>query len=110
MRRLGEIAGGYLANSLAIMTDAAHLCSDMAGLFISLFAVWMGRKPATSTHTFGFQRAEIAGATASVFLIWALTGILVYEAINRIINPVHAVDGKIMVCCVFARACVRART
>jgi zinc transporter 2 len=42
-----ELVGGLLAGSLAIMTDAAHLLSDVSGIFISLFALWIGRRPAT---------------------------------------------------------------
>lgn len=43
-----EIIGGILANSLAILTDAAHLMSDIAGFMISIFAIWLGRKKSNS--------------------------------------------------------------
>jgi cation diffusion facilitator family transporter len=89
------------AGSLAIMTDAAHLLSDVAAFMISLFAVWLAEHPPTKTHTFGFHRVEAIGALLSVILIWALTGVLVYEAVLRIIKP-EPVDGKIMfivACC-----------
>jgi zinc transporter 2 len=68
-------------------TDAAHLLSDVAAFMISLFAVLLGERPPTSTHTFGYHRIEVIGALVSVLLIWLLTGILVYEAILRIITP-----------------------
>jgi len=90
-----EVAGGYIANSLSIMTDAAHLLSDVAGFAISLFAVWIAERPPTKSATFGFHRIEIFGAVASVLLIWILTGVLVYEAILRIITP-EKVDGRTM--------------
>ena len=51
------ISGGYLANSLAIVTDAAHLMSDFAGFMISLLALWIATKPATTTLSFGWHRA-----------------------------------------------------
>lgn len=92
---IAEIVGGLLANSLAIMTDAAHLLSDLAGFLISIFALWLATRPATSRLSFGFHRAEILGALISVLLIWVLTGILVYEACWRLAHP-EDVDGKIM--------------
>lgn len=92
---IAEIIGGYMANSLAIMTDAAHLLSDLAGFLISISALWLANKTPTSRLSFGFHRAEILGALVSVLLIWLLTGVLVYEATLRVMNP-EPVDGKIM--------------
>ena len=43
---IGEIIGGYLSGSLAIITDAAHMLSDVAGFMISYFAIYMGSRPA----------------------------------------------------------------
>lgn len=96
-----EIAGGYIAGSLAIMTDAAHLLSDVAGFLISLFALYLGNRKATPILSFGFKRAEIVGAILSVMLIWFLTGVLLWEAVLRtksILNHTREefVDGKIM--------------
>ncbi|RLN96839.1 hypothetical protein BBJ28_00016683 [Nothophytophthora sp. Chile5] len=102
-----EIVGGFLAGSLAIMTDAAHLLSDVAGFSISLVAIWLGTLPASVRHSFGFHRAEVIGAIMSVQVIWVLTGILLYSAVGRFMeclepNPEERVDGKIM----FIVACV----
>lgn len=52
-----EVIGGYLSGSLAILTDAAHLLSDMAGFFISLFAIWLAGFPPSKHMSFGYQRA-----------------------------------------------------
>ena len=90
-----EVVGGYLAGSLAIMTDAAHLLSDAASFAISLSAVWMADRPRTARATFGYHRVEIVGAMASVLLIWVLTAALCVEAVSRVIKP-EPVDGKIM--------------
>ena len=62
---------------------------------ISLFAVWIARRPASSSLTWGYHRYEVVGAIASVSLVWMLTGILVVEAIGRLMNP-SPVDGFIM--------------
>ena len=90
-----EIVGGVMAGSLAILTDAAHLMSDVAGFGISIFAIWLGRRDATVEFSYGWSRAEVIGALSSVILIWGLTAWLVYEAILRIMTP-SPVDGWIM--------------
>ena len=68
-----EIIGGLIAHSLAILTDAAHLFSDLAGIGISIFAIWIGQKKASSEFSYGWGRAEVVGALASTILIWGLT-------------------------------------
>lgn len=93
-----EVAGGVMANSLAIFTDAAHMLTDVAGFAISLFAIWASGWEATPSQTFGFARLEILGALGSILLIWLLTGILAYEAIHRLFfaDVANAVDGRLM--------------
>lgn len=93
---LAEIIGGYLSNSLAIMTDAAHLLSDLAGFLISLFALWVGQKAPTRRMSFGYYRAEILGAVLSVLFIWVLTGVLVYMAVDRVRFPNYEIDADTM--------------
>jgi zinc transporter 2 len=92
---MAEIIGGLLANSLAIITDAAHLFSDLSGFLISIFAIMIGQKPANKIFTFGYHRAEVLGALTSVITIWILTGFLIKEAIDRLANPTP-IDAKIM--------------
>lgn len=92
---LAELVGGYLSGSLAIMTDAAHLLSDVAGFLVSLCALSLSRRKASSIMSYGYHRAEILGALLSISLVWALTGWLVVEAIDRLRNPQH-IDGKVM--------------
>ena len=91
-----EIIGGVLANSLAIATDAAHLLTDFASFMISLFSIWLASRPATRRMSFGWHRAEVVGATVSVLLIWVVTGILVYIAVQRIVNQEFDLDATIM--------------
>ncbi len=96
-----QIVGGYLAKSIAIFTDSAHMASDMIGFAISIFSLKMAQKPATKSLTFGYHRSEIIGTLVSVVIIWVLTFWLVVEATDRIINPVE-VKGDIM----FVVACL----
>jgi cation diffusion facilitator family transporter len=91
-----EIVGGFWANSLAIATDAAHLLTDFASFMISLFSIWVASRPATRRMSFGWHRAEVIGATVSVLMIWVVTGILVYVAIQRIISGDYEIDATIM--------------
>jgi zinc transporter 2 len=91
-----EIIGGYLANSIAIMSDAAHLLSDLLGFVISIISIYISRKVAKNHMSYGYHRAEIIGALVSIVLIWALTIWLLYEATLRIINTPQ-VDGLIMI-------------
>eukprot|EP01065_Artemidia_motanka_P036292 TRINITY_DN441_c1_g3_i1.p1 TRINITY_DN441_c1_g3~~TRINITY_DN441_c1_g3_i1.p1 ORF type:complete len:497 (+),score=131.87 TRINITY_DN441_c1_g3_i1:55-1545(+) len=86
-----EVVGGYLANSLAVMTDAAHLLTDVASLALSLWALNAAEWPAGLQEpsggeiqaTFGWHRAEVLGTLASVTSIWFLTGIIMWEAVGR---------------------------
>lgn len=91
-----EVVGGIKANSLAILTDAAHLLSDVAAFAISLFSLWAAGWEATPRQSYGFFRIEILGALVSIQLIWLLAGILVYEAITRLINDTGEVEGFLM--------------
>ncbi|KAI8973846.1 cation efflux protein [Pilobolus umbonatus] len=90
-----ELVAGYFANSLALMSDAFHLLSDVASFIVALIAIYLAEKPPTKTHTYGFHRAEVIAALASVLTIWILTGFLVKEAIERIKQP-QIIDAKLM--------------
>ena len=92
----GEAAGGYLSNSLAIATDAAHLLTDFASFMVSLFAIWMAAKPRSARMSFGWHRAEVLGAIVSVLMIWVVTGILLYLAVLRVINQDFEIEAKTM--------------
>ena len=80
----GEVVGGKISNSLAIMSDAAHMTSDFATFCVSLFSIWMGEKAARKSYTFGFHRAEAVGALLTIMIIWFVTGILFFLACSRL--------------------------
>ena len=92
-----EFICGYLAGSLAIMSDATHLLSDLAGFLISLFSLIVAMKPADRNFTFGYHRFEVLGALASILIIWGLTIWLLMAAIWRIKHP-NPIVGFLMVC------------
>ncbi|XP_045780879.1 zinc transporter 2-like isoform X1 [Maniola jurtina] len=93
---IGEIVGGILSNSLAIATDAAHLLTDFASFMISLFSLWVASRPATRKMSFGWYRAEVIGALTSVLLIWVVTAVLVYMAVQRVIYKEFEIDATVM--------------
>ena len=89
---VAEFAGGWAFGSLALVADGAHMVSDVAALTIALIAQRLAERPATATHTFGLQRAEVLGAQANAVLLFAASGWIVYEAIRRLDTP-HDVAG-----------------
>jgi zinc transporter 2 len=91
-----EVIGGYLASSIAVMADAAHLLSDLLGFLISIASIYISRKDATNQMSYGFHRAEVIGAMVSINIIWGLTIWLVYEAAQRVVER-PPVNGFIMV-------------
>nr|XP_040045431.1 zinc transporter 8-like isoform X2 [Gasterosteus aculeatus aculeatus] len=93
---IGEIIGGYLAGSLAVMTDAAHLLADFISFLISLLSLWLSSRPATHKLSYGWHRAEILGSLLSVFTIWLVTGVLVYLAVERLVSNDYTIEGTIM--------------
>jgi ammonium transporter Rh len=88
-----ELVSGIIAHSLAIMTDAAHMLTDVGALALSLFAVIASQWEASEQFTFSFKRAEVVGAFFSIMLVWALVGAITYGAIVRMITIVACARG-----------------
>ena len=87
-----EVAGGFAFSSLALLSDAAHMASDVSALGIALVAQALLRRPTSDRHTYGLQRAEVIGAQASGVLLVATSGWIVFEAFQRFGDPAD-VDG-----------------
>ena len=94
---VAEVVGGLLTNSLALLADAGHMLSDAGALALSLFAIWIARRPATSTHTWGFYRTEILAALANGATLVAISIYIFAEAIRRIGTPQEVEGGWMMV-------------
>lgn len=90
-----EIAGGLLANSLALISDALHLFTDVGAILLSLLALRISKKPRSANMSYGWERAEVLGALASALLLWGLSLGLIYESILRLANPPE-VHGQIV--------------
>ncbi len=82
-----ELLGGLWANSLALISDAGHMGSDSLAFAISALAAWLALKPASDKHTFGLSRAEVIAAWFSSLLMFAISIMIIVEAINRLHQP-----------------------
>jgi len=84
-----EFIGGWISNSIAIQTDAAHVFSDVIGFIINILAINQGKKKATKKHSFGFHRSEVLGALLCVLIIWALIVVFIMESTERLIAIIN---------------------
>lgn len=82
-----ELTGGLYANSLALLTDAVHMLTDIAALCLGLLTLWMSSRPATAGKTYGYLRAEILGALFNGLFLWLLVGFIWFEAAERLSHP-----------------------
>jgi cobalt-zinc-cadmium efflux system protein len=82
-----ELAGAWLYNSLALLSDAAHMLTDVAALAIALMAVRIGAKAPDDKRTFGYQRLEILAAAFNALLLFAAAAYVLIEAIGRFRTP-----------------------
>jgi cobalt-zinc-cadmium efflux system protein len=93
---VAELAGGLLANSLALIADAGHMLSDAAALGLGLAAMWMASHPHTERRTFGFHRAEILAALANGSLLMALSFLVIWQAGARLSKPQQIESGLML--------------
>ncbi len=82
-----EVVVGILADSLALLSDAAHMLTDAAALAMSLWVIRLMKRPAGGNLTFGLKRTEILSAQANGVTLLVLAGLIIYEGIHRLITP-----------------------
>ncbi|MFI6461087.1 cation diffusion facilitator family transporter [Streptomyces sp. NPDC050528] len=92
-----EVVGGVLADSLALIADAAHMATDALGLGMALLAIHFANRPATGNRTFGLARAEILAALANCLLLLGVGGYVLYEAVQRFVTPADTEGGLTIV-------------
>lgn len=90
-----EVIGGLIANSLALLSDAGHMLTDVMSLALSLFALRLAMRPPSSTKTFGFYRMEILAALVNGTTLIFISGYILYEAYQRFGATEH-VDSRTM--------------
>ena len=84
---LVEVAAGLLSGSLALLADAGHMLTDVAGLVLALLATKLAERPASPRRTFGYHRAEVLAALTNAFLLLGVSGYILVEAWHRWSDP-----------------------
>jgi len=101
---VAEVIGGLVSNSLALISDAGHMLTDALAITLSLFAMSLARRPATSTRTFGYYRAEIMAALANGVILVLLSAYIFYEAAQRFITTVEVKSPLMLIVAVIGLA------
>lgn len=94
---VAEAVAGFLTNSLALISDAGHMLSDVGALALSLFAFRVARRPATHHSTFGYHRIEILAALFNGLTLWLIVGVIFAAAFNRLFHPPEVASFGMMV-------------
>jgi cobalt-zinc-cadmium efflux system protein len=89
---LAEAVGGFLTNSLALLSDAGHMLADVASLGLAWLALWFTARPITPKKTYGYYRIEILAALANGVALIVISLLIAYEAMHRLRHP-EAVAG-----------------
>ncbi|YBW40282.1 cobalt-zinc-cadmium resistance protein [Nitrobacter sp. TKz-YC01] len=84
---VAEVIGAFVFNSLALLSDAAHMLTDVAALVIALLAIRIGQRAADDQRTFGYKRFEILAAAFNALLLFAVAIYVLVEAIQRFSEP-----------------------
>lgn len=84
---VAELVGAFVFDSLALLSDAAHMFTDSAALAIALAAVKIGQRPPDDKRTFGYRRFEILAAAFNAILLFAVAGYVLFEGITRFFDP-----------------------
>jgi cobalt-zinc-cadmium efflux system protein len=92
-----EVVAGVLADSLALLADAGHMLTDAGALAASLVATRFVQRPATERHSYGFFRAEILAAAANGVTLLVVAGLVVFEAVRRLLAPPTVAGGVLTV-------------
>jgi cobalt-zinc-cadmium efflux system protein len=93
---LAEAIGGWLSHSLALIADAGHMLADIAALGLSLFAVWISRRPPTPTRSYGYHRTEILAALANAATLIGISVWVCIEAYRRLHEPPEVAGRMVM--------------
>ena len=93
---VAEVVGGILTGSLALAADGGHMASDAGALGLSLGAIWLASRPATTRRTFGFHRAEILAAFVNSIGLVLIAGYIFWEAGSRFGNPPEVDTGPML--------------
>jgi cobalt-zinc-cadmium efflux system protein len=91
-----EAIGGLLTGSLALLADAGHMLTDVAGIGMALVAMKLAERPPTPERTYGYHRFEILAALANAVVLIAVSVFILYEAWSRFRNPPPVASGAML--------------
>jgi cobalt-zinc-cadmium efflux system protein len=94
---LVEAVGALFTGSLALLADAAHMLTDVGGLALALFAIWIASRPPTPAKTYGYYRAEILAALVNALVLLVVAAGILVEAWNRLVHPRGVLGGPMLV-------------
>ena len=93
---IAEVIGAVVSGSLALLADAGHMLSDVAGLSLAWVASVLAQRPATLARTWGYRRAEVLAAAGQAAVLLAVGGFVIIEAIHRLIEPPEVVSAAMV--------------
>ena len=99
-----EVAAAFWTGSLALLADAGHMLTDVAGLALALFAGWMASRPPTPAKSYGYYRVEILAALANSVLLLGMAALILYEAYRRLLAPPDVLGAPMLVVAVVGLA------
>jgi cobalt-zinc-cadmium efflux system protein len=91
-----EVVGGIAANSLALLADAGHMLTDVAGVGMALLAIWFAGRSPTNGLTYGYLRVEILAAVTNAFLLFGVAAFILFEAWRRLSEPPEIASGLML--------------
>src|SRR2546425_8390192 len=91
-----EVGGAIWTGSLALAADAGHMLTDVGGLALALFAVWVAARPPTPEKTYGYYRVEILAALVNALVLLGVAGAILVAAYHRIVEPREVLGGPML--------------
>lgn len=92
-----EVVGAVASGSHALLADAGHMLTDVAGLSLGLVAAAFARRPPSDRRTWGYHRAEVLGAAAQAALLLAVGTVVIVEAVRRLLSTPEIASGSMLV-------------
>jgi cobalt-zinc-cadmium efflux system protein len=91
-----EVVGGIISNSLALLADAGHMLTDVAGVGMALLAIWFAGRSPTNGRSYGYLRVEILAAVTNAFLLFGVAAFILFEAWRRLSEPPEIASGLML--------------
>ena len=94
---IAEVVAGFVSASLALLADAGHMLTDVAGIGLALVAIHMAARPASDDRTFGWYRLEIIAAVVNALLLFGVAALVLFEAWRRFAEPPEVRSGLMLI-------------